>query len=307
MFTRCLTRGFYPESLQVVFVVNAPMVFVAFLGVFTSWRSSGQWKHHQQRDLSSQASRTPWKINGWNIHPSPMKRKENDLNHPPPWGHVPAVNLQGCNETFENTIYCFSIVCNGVTAIIFESDCIQLSFFLILIEKWIFFWYMPPLKNPSIILLAPKHCRLFRLIKTWLDPVTAAKIQVIGALAISLMEEIWRSPVWSVEVGRKKHIIYYGFYTSQVVGLGISEPSTVFFWDVWTEKKKTWSPKLWAFWKPIDLTWGRQIRCWKISLGGFNRFNPQTSRPRIVFLLSGSHDFMDFLGKTDVFGGLKKV
>jgi len=42
MFTRCLTRGFYPESLQVVFVVNAPMVFVAFLGVFTSWRSSGE-------------------------------------------------------------------------------------------------------------------------------------------------------------------------------------------------------------------------------------------------------------------------
>ena len=29
---------------------------------------------------------TPWKINGWNIQPSPMKRKENDLNHPPPWG-----------------------------------------------------------------------------------------------------------------------------------------------------------------------------------------------------------------------------
>ena len=166
---------------------------------------------------------------------------------------------------------------------------------------------MPPLKNPSIILLALKHCRLFRLIKTWLDPVTAAKIQVIGALAISLMEEIWRSPVWSVEVGRKKK-----HYLLRVLYIAGGWP-----WDFGTinsillrrmnRKKKPWSPKLWAFWKPIDLTWGRQIRCWKISLGGFNRFNPQTSRPRIVFLLSGSHDFMDFLGKTDVFGGLKKV
>ena len=25
-------------------------------------------------------SPTPWKINGWNLQPSPMKRKENDLN-----------------------------------------------------------------------------------------------------------------------------------------------------------------------------------------------------------------------------------
>ena len=26
--------------------------------------------------------------------------KENDLNHPPPWWHFPAVNLQGCNLWF---------------------------------------------------------------------------------------------------------------------------------------------------------------------------------------------------------------
>ena len=28
-------------------------------------------------------SLTPWKMNGWNIQPSPMKRKENDLNQTP--------------------------------------------------------------------------------------------------------------------------------------------------------------------------------------------------------------------------------
>ena len=39
---------------------------------------------------------TPWKINGWNLPASPIFSKENDLNHPPPWWNVPAVNLQGC-------------------------------------------------------------------------------------------------------------------------------------------------------------------------------------------------------------------
>ena len=29
----------------------------------------------------------PRNINGWNLQPSPMKRKENDLNLSPPWGH----------------------------------------------------------------------------------------------------------------------------------------------------------------------------------------------------------------------------
>ena len=123
--------------------------FLEFSGsnlVKISGRSLGQWKHHQQCDLSSQVIR------------------------------------------LSKTQFIVLIVCKGVTTIIIESDCIQLSFFLILIEKWIFFWvYATPEKNPSIILLALKHlkhCRLFRLIKTWLDPVTAAKIQVIGALVL---------------------------------------------------------------------------------------------------------------------------
>ena len=43
------------------------------------------------------AQGTPWKITlTFLTCKSPMKRKENYLNHPPPWGHVPAVNLQGC-------------------------------------------------------------------------------------------------------------------------------------------------------------------------------------------------------------------
>jgi len=33
-----------------------------------------------------------------------------------------------------------------------------------------------------------------------------------------------------------------------------------------------------------------------IMLGGFNRFNPQTWRPRIAFFLV-VHDFIDFLGR----------
>ena len=38
---------------------------------------------------------TPWKINGWNLQPSPMKRKENDLNQTSMiMFHV---NLQGCS------------------------------------------------------------------------------------------------------------------------------------------------------------------------------------------------------------------
>jgi len=37
---------------------------------------------------------TPWKINGWNLQPSPVNRKENDLNQTSMiMFHV---NLQGC-------------------------------------------------------------------------------------------------------------------------------------------------------------------------------------------------------------------
>ena len=32
-------------------------------------------------------------------------RKEHDLNHPPPWNYVPAVNLQGCNPPLTRTTY----------------------------------------------------------------------------------------------------------------------------------------------------------------------------------------------------------
>ena len=47
---------------------------------------------------------------------------------------------------------------------------------------------------------------------------------------VLLMAEIRRSPV---EVGSWNPIIYDGFFTSQVVGLGISEPSTVSFKSTW--------------------------------------------------------------------------
>ena len=33
----------------------------------------------------------------YGTYKSPMNGKEHDLNHPPPWGHVPAVNLEGYN------------------------------------------------------------------------------------------------------------------------------------------------------------------------------------------------------------------
>ena len=37
---------------------------------------------------------TPWKINGWNIQITHLERKW--IWTKPAWGHVPAVNLQGC-------------------------------------------------------------------------------------------------------------------------------------------------------------------------------------------------------------------
>lgn len=73
-------------------------------------------------------------------------------------------------------------------------------------------------------------------------------------------------------------------------------------------KKKNVESKTVGFLETHGFDLGKKDSLLKnIMLGGCNRFNPQTWRPRIVFLLSGSHDFMDFLGKTDVFGGLKKV
>ena len=39
---------------------------------------------------------TPWKINGWNLQPSPMKRKESMIWTKLPGNYVPAVHLPGC-------------------------------------------------------------------------------------------------------------------------------------------------------------------------------------------------------------------
>ena len=36
-------------------------------------------------------------VDGTYRHKNHFFWKQNDLNHPPPWWHVPAVNLQGCN------------------------------------------------------------------------------------------------------------------------------------------------------------------------------------------------------------------
>ena len=45
---------------------------------------------------SNKKTNTPWKINGWNLQPSPMKRKENDLNQPNLHGIMfQLLNLQG--------------------------------------------------------------------------------------------------------------------------------------------------------------------------------------------------------------------
>ena len=38
---------------------------------------------------------TPWKMNGWNLQIIHLERKM--IWTKPPWGHVPAVNLLGCN------------------------------------------------------------------------------------------------------------------------------------------------------------------------------------------------------------------
>jgi len=49
---------------------------------------------NKEQQLEVQTN-TPWKINGWNLQPSPILFKENDLNQTSIFGHVPAVHLQG--------------------------------------------------------------------------------------------------------------------------------------------------------------------------------------------------------------------
>ena len=41
---------------------------------------AGGWGKIQVLQTKKQGKHTPWKMNGWNLQPSPMKRKENDLN-----------------------------------------------------------------------------------------------------------------------------------------------------------------------------------------------------------------------------------
>ena len=74
-----------------------------------NWTSNLQFEHGQLTEMTGARDyrlinrwvalhlrkHTPWKINGWNLQPSPMKRKEHDL--PNPYDYVPALNLPGCN------------------------------------------------------------------------------------------------------------------------------------------------------------------------------------------------------------------
>ena len=51
---------------------------------------------------------TPWKTNGWNLQPSPINRKEHDLNHPPPgnYGTQPSQGQGGRSfPCLENGIF----------------------------------------------------------------------------------------------------------------------------------------------------------------------------------------------------------
>ena len=56
-------------------------------------------------DGPSDVNHTPWKINGWNLQPSPMKKK-GKWSAKSPGKYVPAVNLHGC--TFIISIPCIS-------------------------------------------------------------------------------------------------------------------------------------------------------------------------------------------------------
>ena len=50
---------------------------------------------YQDNNLNLIEMGTPWKMNGWNQQPSPIKRKENDLNQTSREFCSKAVNLQG--------------------------------------------------------------------------------------------------------------------------------------------------------------------------------------------------------------------
>ena len=76
---------------------NEPPDFCWFLGGFFRWKNTSVQikKSWWQWDLKAKPAISysllgnynepllPWKINGWNLQPSPMKRKENDRKKPP--------------------------------------------------------------------------------------------------------------------------------------------------------------------------------------------------------------------------------
>ena len=48
--------------------------------MFLNGFAGGMGGKIQVLQTKKQGKHTPWKMNGWNLQPSPMKRKENDLN-----------------------------------------------------------------------------------------------------------------------------------------------------------------------------------------------------------------------------------
>ena len=54
---------------------------------------------------------TPWKTNGWNLQPSPINRKEHDLNHPPPgnYGTQPSQGQGGALLNAEKSAVLFPV------------------------------------------------------------------------------------------------------------------------------------------------------------------------------------------------------
>ena len=124
------------------------------------------------------------------------------------------------------------------------------------------------------------------------------------------MEGIWRSPVEG-KVGKihKNPITPTDFIHRRWLALGFLNHQQYYFetMNIYEPKKKNVESQTGLFRNP----WGRQIRCWKISCWeGFNCFyitlkhgDPELF---VVFFESGSHDFIDFLGRLMFLRGPKK-
>ena len=88
--------GFSPK------IIDFNRVFHYFHHPF--WGNPIFWKHpygsisycFSEGDFPACQSLHPWKMNGWNLQPSSMKRKEMIWTKPPR-KYVPAVNLPGCS------------------------------------------------------------------------------------------------------------------------------------------------------------------------------------------------------------------